>query len=249
MVGRLAPVVRVLPTPALAAQAAGVRLLQLADAAIRERGRFVLALSGGATPEALYASLGTRRIGSVGWEFFLCDERLVPPQDSRSNIGQVRRLWLGPASVPEASVHPVDTSVPAEEAARRYGAALRQFFGPSPGPTFDLVLLGIGPDGHTASLFPGSSTLEVRDLWAVAEPSPGLPPVVPRVTMTLEALGRARAAVFLVTGAEKRAAVAAILGRPGAAKEPVLPAKRVATVAAVEWFLDLEAARELPGPY
>ena len=242
MVDGLAPVVRVLDDPAAAAEAAAERLLGLADAALHERGRFVLAASGGRTPEPLYALLGRRRSGSPSWHLFLCDERLVPTEDPRSNLGLLRRLWLGPADFPDRGVHGVDTSALPDAAATRYDRTLREFFGPGPGPTFDVALLGIGPDGHTASLFPGSPTLTVRDRWAVAEPSPGLDPQVARVTLTLPALARARHALFLVAGADKRSAIDHILGGGAAPTASALPAALVASVGPVEWFLDRPAA-------
>ena len=245
MVDGLAPVVHVLEDPLRAAEAAAERLLALAESALRERGRFVLAVSGGRTPEPLYALLGRRRSGSPSWHLFLCDERLVPPEDPRSNLGLVRRLWLEPARFPEASVHRVYTDLPADGAAERYDAALREFFGVGPGPTFDVVLLGIGPDGHTASLFPGSPTLAERDRWAVADKAPALEPPVARVTLTLPALSRARTALFLVSGADKRSAVVRILGGGEAGPVSPLPAARVSSAGPVEWFLDRPAAGSL----
>jgi 6-phosphogluconolactonase len=242
MVDGLAPVVHILADPLRAAEATADRLLALAETALRERGRFVLAVSGGRTPEPLYALLGRRRSGSPNWHLFLCDERLVPPEDPRSNLGLVRRLWLGPARFPEASVHAVETGLPADEAAERYNAALRAFFGVGPGPTFDLLLLGIGPDGHTASLFPGSPSLAERDRWAVAEKAPALDPAVARVTLTLPALSRARTALFLVSGADKQSSVARILGGGEPGPSSLLPAARISCAGPVEWFLDRRAA-------
>lgn len=238
--------VRVFHDPPSAALAAAERIVRVSDAAVRQRGRFAIAVSGGRTPEPLFRALarvpdGPQRWPS--WQLFCCDERCVPPDDDRSNLGLARRRWLEPADFPPGNVHPVDTSLPAEEAARRYDAQLRAFFRAMTEATFDVVVLGIGPDGHTASLFPGSSTLEVADRWAVAEPNPALPPRVARVTLTLEALGRARTAVFLVCGSDKRAVVATLLARTGPGSLP-LPAARVRPSETTEWFLDREAAPE-----
>ena len=252
MVDNVTRTVRVLDEPESTARAGGPPHRRAGRAARRPRGRFVIAFSGGRTPVPLFRALadlsdGPRRWAS--WELFCCDERCVPRDDERSNLGLARELWLEPSRFPSANVHPVETSGPPEEAARRYDAQLRTFFGTRPGPTFDAVVLGVGPDGHTASLFPGSSTLGVTGRWAVAELTPQMPPPVPRVTLTLEALGRARTAVFLVCGSDKRAALAQILlrRRPPPATAP-LPAARVVAVDTTEWFIDRAAAPPGAGP-
>ncbi len=248
MVERLRRYVQVLPDAATAAQAATDRILQLANAAIDRRGLFSVGLSGGRTPEPVFRALaalpdGARRWPS--WYVFQCDERWVPEDDARSNLGLARRLWLAPSEFPEDHVRSVTTRVPPEAAARRYEGELRGFFAGAPA-TFDAAVLGLGPDGHTASLFPGSATLDGGGRWVVAEPHPALPPDVPRVTLTLEALGRVRTAVFLVTGPEKREAVARVLGPDGPV--PALPGARVTAQDGVEWYLDRDAAAGLPAP-
>jgi 6-phosphogluconolactonase len=242
VVERLTRVVRIHSGPEAAARAVADRLLELADTATARRGRFVLAVSGGRTPEPLFRALaeltdGPRRWPS--WQLFLCDERVVPPEDPRSNYGLVRRLWLEPAGFPAANVHPIETSVPADEGAGRYERTLREFFPASEPATFDAVVLGIGPDGHTASLFPGASCLGEGGRWAAAEWSPSMAPHVPRVTLTLEGLGHARRAIFLVTGSDKRPAMGQILSRSGGAE---LPAAKVDALESVEWHLDRDAS-------
>jgi 6-phosphogluconolactonase len=205
-----------------------------------------VAVSGGRTPEPVFEQLAARAGEFDRWrnsDVFWCDERLVPPSDLRSNFGLARRLWLTPAGVPRENVHPVPSSLPLEDAAREYEADLRGRFDRTAAPTFDAVLLGVGPDGHTASLFPGAPALDVRDRWAAGEPRPAQPPLVPRVTLTLEGLRHGRVAIFLVCGAEKRAVLARLLGRStGETERAKLPAARVSAVDAVEWFLDRDAA-------
>jgi len=245
VVDRLNRVVHVYPDPASAARAAAERLVRLSDAAV-ERGRpFALALSGGRTPEPLYRALGSWPDGArrwPSWQLFWCDERCVPQDDPRSNAGLARRLWLGPCRFPEENVHPVDTAVPMEEAAQRYERLLRTAL-VGTGATFDAVVLGVGADGHTASLYPGAAALRATGRWVVGEPSPSQPPDVPRVTLTLEGIGRARTAVFLVTGRDKRPALRRILLPPEPGADALrLPAAQVTALEGVEWFVDRDAA-------
>ena len=188
--------------PALAR--AAVELWREAAAeAVRARGRFVAAISGGKTPLPVYALLAAEP--GLPWretELFLADERCVPEGHPDSNLGAAREALL--AHVP-ARAHPVAVEREPEEAARAYDAELG-----AAGP-LDLVLLGIGADGHTASLFPGSPALLVRDRLAVAARAPAGLPGPWRVTLTFAALDAARRVVFLVEGAAKRATVARVL--------------------------------------
>jgi len=245
VVGPLTPVVHVHADPTSAARAVAERLGGLA-ADRRARGeRFRLAVSGGRTPEPMFRALADAPGGPErwrDWDVFWCDERLVPPADPRSNFGSARRLWLVPAGVPTGNVRPVDTSLPLEAAARAYEVGLRGVFGEAAATTFDAVVLGVGPDGHTASLFPGAASLRARGRWVVGEPHPGQPPRVPRVTLTLAGLGAARHALFLVCGDEKRPVLARILeASPTGRRGPGLPAGQVHGVESTEWFLDRDA--------
>lgn len=239
-------VVHVLPDAESAATAVVDRLFGLASRVGEQERPFALAISGGRTPEPMFRALAIREGGPKDWsrwQLFWCDERLVPGSDPRSNFGLAQRLWLGPAHFPPRNIHPIETGVPVDEAARRYETTVRGYFGAGDAPTFDAVVLGVGPDGHTASLFPGASALEVVDRWVVPEPRPSQPPAVPRVTLTLEGIGRARTAIFLVGGADKRPVLAEILGAAdGTATGPKLPAARVRAQDAVEWFVDSAAA-------
>ena len=224
------------------------RLGALAQRARRERGRFVLGVSGGESPETLFRALAQGIAGTTGdWWLFWCDERLVPGSDPRSNFGLARRLWLAPVGFPPDHAFPVPTSGPVEASARHYDAQIRAFFGtegpPGAGPpTFDVLVLGVGPDGHTASLFPGAPSLRVKDRWAVAEPAPARPPLVPRVTLTLAAIGDARTVLFLAWGSTKRRVLEGILSDPGRGG-PLgeAPAALVRPRGSIEWHVDRAA--------
>jgi len=241
----LSPRLRIFPTAIAAAEAAAQRVRELAASSRAHRGEFALAVSGGRTPEPMFTALASEGSGPGSWErwqLFWCDERLVAPDDPRSNFGLARRLWLRPGHFPPAQAHPVPTTGPAEEMAADYDQLLRKGRDGTVRHALDVVVLGVGPDGHTASLFPGSPTLACQDRWAVAEPRPTLPPHVPRVTLTLEALHHARVAIFLVCGADKREAVRRTLRATAEGAGAVLPAARVAPSESNEWFVDRDAA-------
>lgn len=213
----------------------------LGDARRREE-TFSLALSGGSTPLATYRKLAE---ASVDWSrvrLLFGDERFVPRDDPESNYRSAREHLIDPAEVPASSVFPVPTDLPtADASARAYEATLQGLLGSS--PRLDLALLGLGEDGHTASLFPGSTTLESRR-WVVAA-SPGtLPPHVERVTLTLRALDAARHVLFLVQGAEKADVLRQVLepeeGRPTLPAAQVLPSD-----GDVVWLVDRDAAQLL----
>ncbi len=189
---------------------------RVSRAAVRREGRFVVALSGGRDPAPLFGRLAASK-ADLPWDkthVFQADEHCVPKGYPESNLGMIERALLQHVAVPPANVHPVPVDRGAERAAEEYEAEMRRFFGPKERgtPRFDLILLGLGADGHTASLFPGDPALAEKQRWAVAvarpEPEPG------RVTLTLPVIGAARAVVFLVTGEEKAAALKAVLEGP-----------------------------------
>ena len=223
---------------------AAQRLGAAAREAVRERGRFSLALSGGHTPRRLYALLAEGRAGDLPWDrihLFWGDERFVPPSDPASNFRMVREALLERIPIPPDNLHPVPVGLgsPAEAAAA-YERKLRGFFADQPGPAFDLVLLGLGDEGHTASLFPGSPALAEREAWvAAAEAAPGITPRS-RITLTLRGLSAARAIWFLVGGAEK-APVVRILIDGSESEAARLPAGCVRAAGPVTWFLDRAA--------
>jgi 6-phosphogluconolactonase len=218
--------------------------------AVERRGAARLVLSGGATPRRLYQLLGgPGGLGDVGrsTDFEFADERFVGPDSPDSNFRLVEESLLAGGSVPRDRVHPVPTgAADPEAAARQYETELRRRLPPT-GPSFDLALLGIGPDGHVASLFPGGSALDEVDRWVAAVPRSPQPPYLPRITLTLPLLNRSRRAMFLVTGTAKAGIVRQALEPPAPTAAP-LPANRVAGLESTEWFLDAAAARGLESP-
>ena len=212
--------VRVLADPAEEAA------VLLSDAA---RAGGAIALSGGGTPTPAYQRAAQLEPDWSRVEIFFADERCVPPDDERSNFRLVRES-LGDVG---ATIHRIEGELPPEDAAARYDELVR-------GRTLDLALLGIGPDGHTASLFPGAPVLDERERAAVAA-EPGMEPLVPRVTLTVPVLNAARSAIFLVTGAAKAAAVARAFGPPPSSETPASLVRARQTVV----LLDAAAASDL----
>jgi 6-phosphogluconolactonase len=183
--------------------AAARALVEAANDAVRKRDRFTIALSGGETPRPLYRRLASQHREDVPWtavHLFWSDERLVPPDHPESNVGTARAL-LAQLPIPPENIHPPDTRVgDADVVAGRYQAELERF------DPLDAVLLGLGEDGHVASLFPGARSLEEGTRLVVAvRDSPKPPPV--RITMTLAAIHRSRAVHVLVSGEAKREAL------------------------------------------
>jgi len=201
----------------------------------------------GSSPEGLYRLLPTEPYRSrIPWErvhWFWGDDRFVPRSDERSNAGTARRLFLDRVPVPAANIHPIPTdAADVDEAARRYAATLTAFYGGEhldpARPLFDLVLLGVGGDGHTASLFPGQSQVDETERWVVGVPRAGMEPFVPRVSLTLPALASTREMLFLVTGRGKRDVVARII------EGADLPAARAHAQGDLVWLLDRAATPE-----
>ena len=202
-------------------------------------------LSGGETPRRTYEVLSAEPYRArFPWDrvhFHQVDERWVPPEDPLSNLRLLRETLLSRAPVPEANVHYVDTGLPGpEEGARRYEESLRAAFPDPPGgfPRFGAIVLGIGKDGHTASLFPGGPEIAAGAAWAVA--TAGDEPPVPRVTLTLPVLSAAAQVVFLVSGGEKARALRGVLSG-----DPAFPASRVSPARGKVTFLADEPASSL----
>ena len=250
------PQVKVFETAEELSRAAADFVARRAVEAGRAGGGFTLALSGGSTPKRLYQFLAEEPLrGAFPWgesHFFLGDERFVAPDHPESNFGMARQALLDRVPLPGGHVHPLDTAAgTVEEAARRYEEELRKVFGRSgkdrgsrPAgdfPRFDLVLLGLGPDGHTASLFPGNPVLEERRRWAVAVEAPPSYPTRERVSLTLPVLNAAACVLFLAAGREKSPLVKAILETPEKARS-LYPAARVEPAdGELYWFLDRQA--------
>lgn len=220
-------------------------------------GSFRVALAGGSTPKGLYAALaGSRFSKELNWgnvEFYFGDERCVPPVHPESNFGMANTILFRPLAIDSKQIFRMEGEDPnPEDAARRYDATVRtQFKSPPPTwPRFDLILLGLGEDGHTASLFPGSRALDERTRVAVAAEAPR--GVAHRLTLTAAAVSHARTVIFLVSGREKAGAVRAVLERPTSPdRQPdpmdrTFPARLIRPVdGRVIWFLDRAAASEL----
>jgi len=211
---------------------------------VTETGRpFRVALSGGATPRLLFEQLALpEHRDQVDWprvHLFWGDERCVPPDDSDSNYNMTQETLLEHITIPEANVHRIRGETDPQKEARRYAEEMRTVFGCAPHevPRFDWILLGMGTDGHTASLFPGQAeVLASRDLCAVAaHPQTGQA----RITLTLPVLNRAACVSFLVTGLNKAGMLASVLHDPK--RRERYPAAMV-EAETVEWWVDREAA-------
>ena len=242
--------IRTLTTPQELFEAAAEVVLHAANEAVAERGRFTIALSGGSTPKSLYNLLATNARASLPWErmfFFWSDERHVPPSDPESNYRMANEAMLSRIPVAAENVFRVLAENPdADAAAANYDETLRSFFALSTGefPRFDLILLGMGPDGHTASLFPGTAALQEKSRLVVANWVEKFK--THRITFTLPLLNAARRVAFLVSGTGKEEALRAVL--KGDAPGEQYPAKLVRPKdGKLIWLLDRAAASALSG--
>ncbi len=214
----------------------------MTQAALAAHGPCRISLSGGSTPKTLYGLLAANEFRTrfpwprVSW--YWGDERFVPYDHPESNYRMTREAMLAKAPVPSANIHPIPTDGTPEDAARRYEQTLQDGYGAATldpqRPLFDVTLLGLGPDGHTASLLPGEPVLDERERWVVAV-SHGRPEV--RITLTYPAIESSRRVAFLVAGEEKAEIFDAI--RAGDSR---VPAARVRPVGELFWFVDQAAA-------
>jgi 6-phosphogluconolactonase len=210
--------------------------------ALAAPGPFRVSLSGGSTPKALYELLASDAfLGRFPWRrvhWYWGDERFVPYDDPESNYRMTCEAMLAKAPIPSGNIHPVPTDGDPDAAAARYERTLQTAYGATAldaaRPLFDLTLLGLGSDGHTASLLPGEPVLEERRRW-VAPVAHGRPEV--RITMTYPVIESSRQVAFLVAGKEKAPIMAAIRGG-----DSQVPAARVRPVGELVWFLDQAAA-------
>jgi 6-phosphogluconolactonase len=237
------PQIVVVTDAAALAETAARRLI----ARVTRGDRAAVCLTGGSSPLGLYRLLAQHPWREqVPWDrvhWFMGDDRFVPQNDPLSNIGAARRAFLDHVPVPRQNIHPIaiDSNFP-EGAARLYEDELKQFYGADrldpARPLFDLVLMGLGPDGHTASLFPHSPALEEKDRWVLGVAKAGMEPFVPRVTLTFPALAATREMLFLVDSADKRP----ILKRVLAGED--LPAHRAYAHGDLVWLVIQAAAPE-----
>jgi len=239
---------RRLTTPQDLFQAAAEEVIRLATEAVAQRGRFTIALSGGSTPKNLYTLIAANASATLPWAqmfFFWGDERHVSLDDPESNYRMAREALLSKVPIPPGNVFPI----PAEKedaaaAAEAYEQTVRKFFSLASGefPHFDLVLLGMGPDGHTASLFPETAALQEKSRLVVANWVEKMKAY--RITLTLPVLNAARCVAFLVSGADKATVLKEVL--EGSAPGEKYPSKLVRpTNGKLIWFLDRAAGSEL----
>ena len=240
--------IRTLTTPQELFAAAAEEVIQAANEAVGARGKFTISLSGGSTPKALYNLLATNARTALPWDqmyFFWGDERHVPPTDPDSNYRMVNEALLSKVAVPPANVFRIEAENPdASAAAAAYEQTLRKFFelDATGAPRFDLILLGMGPDGHTASLFPGTEGLKEKSRLVIANWVEKLK--THRLSFTLPVLNAGRCVAFLVSGTDKAPALKAVLegNEPG----EQYPAKLVQPKdGKLIWFLDRAAASGL----
>ena len=236
------PQIRVLQNESALHWAAAERFVELAVRAIEQHGTFHVALAGGSTPQGMYSLLATpdfsRRLDWSRVLLYFGDERIVPPDHDDSNYRMVRISLLDRLAVAPAAVHRIPGELPPEQAANNYAEELRQYL---PASGFDLVLLGMGPDGHIASLFPGSDALNKRKASTAALYVPKLDSW--RVTLTLPVLNKARNLLLLVSGARKADVVRHVLRNINDAMP--LPVQLLRPEGDQEWLLDAAAASHL----
>jgi 6-phosphogluconolactonase len=240
--------IRILTTPQELFSAAAEEVVRTGNDAVAKRGRFTIVLSGGSTPKSLYNLLATNARTALPWDrmfFFWGDERHVPPTDPDSNYRMAEETMLSKIPVAAGNVFRIPTENPdAADAAAAYEQTLRKFFSLETGgiPTFDLILLGMGPDGHTASLFPGTAALQEKSRLVVANWVDKLK--ASRITLTLPVLNAARCIAFLVSGTDKATALKAVLEQDVPAEQ--YPSKLVQpSDGKLIWLLDRAAASQL----
>ena len=235
--------IEVFPDKAALVSRALVRTVEILETAIAQTGRATIALAGGSTPKPLYAALGQQALPWDAIHIFWGDERYVPPTDADSNEGMARQVWLNQVPFPPENIHPMPTDAadPAI-AADQHDQHLRQFFQVAPGefPALDLILLGMGDDGHTASLFPNTTALTVSDRLVTV----GQKANQPRLTFTAPFINQAHHVMFLVAGIDKQSALQQVLAPTG--DSTTYPSRLIQPQGELYWLLDQAAAAALP---
>lgn len=240
--------IRILTTPQELFEVAAEEVVRAATEAVAQRGRFTIALSGGSTPKNLFNLLATNARTVFPWDrtyFFWSDERHVPPTDPESNYRMAEEIMLSKIPVNAGNVFRIAAENPdAAAVAEAYEQTLRKFFQLQPGqvPVFDLILLGMGPDGHTASLFPNTAGLQEKTRLVIANWVDKLR--TNRLTMTLPVLNSARTVAFLASGTDKAQVLRTVLEEDAPLEQ--YPAKLVRpSNGRLMWFVDRAAASQL----
>lgn len=224
-------------------------LIEAAQSAVNKRGGFSLVLSGGNTPRRLFEMLAESPYREqLPWgktHVFWGDERCVPAEDERNNAYMARRILLSRVPIPEEHIYPIASTLPPIKAAEKYQNTLNEYFSGRP-PIFDFILLGLGENGHTASLFPGTPVLDEKRSWVSEVYVPNLQ--MWRVTLTAPILNQARKIVFLVSGAGKAWVLNQVLNGPGNPKQ--LPAQLIKPQdGELLWLADKAAASQIQGSF
>ena len=216
-------------------------ILERSQRAIESRGLFTIALAGGSTPKPLYEALSSQSLPWSKIYIFWGDERYVAATDKDSNQLMARQAWLDKVDIPEGNIYGVNTTAgDPEKDAKEYEIRLQHFFGiEQKFPAFDLILLGMGDDGHTASLFPHTEALKVRDRLITVGNKDGQP----RITFTIPLINQARSVMFLVAGENKRPALSEVFADRG--DELQYPSRSIQPEGELIWLLDKAAAAEL----
>jgi 6-phosphogluconolactonase len=232
------PSIEILPSLSDLIDRAYAKTIEGIGVALADRPICTLVLSGGSTPKPLYERLAAADLPWDRIHLFWGDERYVPATDPDSNYGMTRSVWIDRCGIPAANVHPMTMAENPIAAAAAYEAHLAEFFGipaaPGDGPEFDVMLLGMGDDGHTASLFPHTAALGVTDRWVTVGEKSGQP----RLTLTVPVINRSRQVLFLVAGASKRPALAQVWADQGDAQ--TYPS-RLIRAENLTWLLDAAA--------
>ena len=237
--------IQVVDDDAALASVAAQKIVRRLAHAPRDRERLAVCLTGGSTPEGLYRLLATDAYrAQLPWariHWFWTDERFVPADDPRNNARMAIEAMLSRVPAPSENIHRMRTDVAdPHESARLYEADLRAFNANArldkPPPLFDIVIMGLGPDGHTASLYPGQASVDETKRWALGIDRAGYEPYVARVTLTLPALASTREMIFLVSGEDKRDAVRRVVDGED------LPSSRAHSEGELAWLVARSAA-------
>lgn len=217
-------------------------VLEKIEQALQQRGECTLVLSGGSTPKPLYEALAEQPLPWAKIHIFWGDERYVSPDHPDSNLGMTRKAMLDRIEIPASNIYgmPTDSNDPAQDA-QKYEMMLQEYFKAPLGtfPAFDIILLGMGDDGHTASLFPHTEALNISDRWITV----GMKDGQPRLTFTASLINHARCVIFLVAGASKQAALAEVFAPEGDAN--MYPSRLIQPQGELWWLLDQPAGENL----